>query len=164
MLTLKIPKFYTIPRWLTIVFLLLFFAGCKPTTREKSAHYEDFRPGELYSTTDIEFRIAASENIEQLNRKIQSENLTTLHEIIRWYRPVNEFNEGKYRYSVDIVWIDDQTVEVTITETGLPDDSVEGRKTILTLRRGNGIYGVISVKEAYRCYRGHKNWSAEICP
>jgi hypothetical protein len=58
------------------------------------------------------------------------------------------------------------SLKVTVETTGLRDDSIEGQKVTVVLRRsGGGAWSVISASRGQRCWpgRGHTNYSAEPC-
>ena len=109
------------------------------------------------------FNPIASEVIDNLNKQIIAMEVTTIEQVVNLYRPNEESTEGNYSYTISYKAIDEQTVEATLIEAGLLDDSVEGVKSVIRIKKDNKILKVTSIKENYRCYRGHKNWSAERC-
>lgn len=114
------------------------------------------------NTTNETFILMDSEKIEELNKTIISMEIEKKEDVVQLYRPVQEPPEGNYSYAMSSKEIDKHTTEYTIIETGLLDDSVEGLKTVMTITGSNGLR-ILSIKQNYRCYRGHREWSAENC-
>jgi len=56
-------------------------------------------------------------------------------------------------------------VTVTLTQTGLLDDSVEGIHYWLEFDAGENAWGMVWVGRQVRCYpsRGSQEWSTELC-
>jgi len=103
--------------------------------------------------------------VETLNTTIQSNSLHTNDEISNAYSPKNSEAEGDYTYTISTLEINDNTYEITILELGLMDDSMKGKKSILTISTLNELPTVISIKENYKCWtnRGHDSWNADPC-
>ncbi|MCX8020481.1 MAG: hypothetical protein N2747_08320 [Chitinophagaceae bacterium] len=116
------------------------------------------------SSTDIKYKIVPQEELDVINKKISEKKITDGEEVARLYHRKGE-GEGNYNYSITKKAIDDKTTEYTVTETGLPDDSVMGEMTILTIKKENGNLKVISIKTAICCWpgRGHTEWGTENC-
>lgn len=104
-----------------------------------------------------------SEVIDNLNTQIIALEVTTIEQVVNLYKPKEESTEGNYSYTISHEAIDEQTVEATLIEAGLLDDSVEGVKSVIRINQAGKVLKVTSIKENYRCYRGHKDWSAEKC-
>jgi hypothetical protein len=73
--------------------------------------------------------------------------------------------EDNYTYTITQKEIDHNMKEVKLVEEGLLDDSLEGVKTIMTLKFEKNRFRILSIKQNYKCYenRGHRNWSAILC-
>lgn len=118
---------------------------------------------EAMSTSSETFDFLDNEQVVALNNRVVQNNITQEEGVIDLYVPQQEQNEGNYSYTVSKNTIDIDTNEYTVVETGLPDDSIEGIQTIITINNNNNLPVVLSIKKNYRCYRGHKEWSAEKC-
>lgn len=90
-------------------------------------------------------------------------NITKPEDIAALYRPRQTETEGRYSYTVYSTVTSHNQTEITVVEEGLADDAVEGVKTVLVITKNNNAFRVISIKENYKCYRGHKAWSSEKC-
>lgn len=118
---------------------------------------------EALSNSTETFDYLDNDLIIELNDLIVKNNITQDEDIISFYIPQQEQTEGNYSYTVSIKNIDKATNEYTVVETGLPDDSIEAIKTIIIIENKNNLPVVVSIKKNYRCYRGHKEWSADKC-
>ena len=145
--------------------IFIALLGCH--TKNTSEPNKDQDPkGEIKSGKGIiteTFVQIESDVIDKLNEDIISNSISNAADVIDFYKPKSEQTEGNYSYTSSSKRIDDQTYEYTVTETGLLDDSVEGIKSVILVKNENDIFKIISIKENYRCYRGHKDWSAERC-
>lgn len=73
--------------------------------------------------------------------------------------------EGNFNQEVTVV---EQTPEmeiVTLTQTGLLDDSVEGMRYWLEFEAGDDAWEMVWAGRQVRCYpgRGSQEWSTELC-
>jgi hypothetical protein len=154
--------------WAHLSVILIFIsiaAGCQ------SGNSSD-NEGETAQTTHHTSASTAEETFVQideqvitaLNTRIAEANISSEQEVARLYKPTEDAPEGNYSYTINIQNVNHQTLELIIIEAGIPDDSVEGIKSVLTIQREGEQLRVLSIKENYRCYRGHQEWSAELCP
>lgn len=149
---------------LVLINVLLLTSCMNKTSSDKN---KDEAPSsiasEAMSTSSETFDFLDNEQVVALNNRIVQNNITQEEGVIDLYVPQQEQNEGNYSYTVSKNTIDIDTNEYTVVETGLPDDSIEGIQTIITIKNNNNLPVVLSIKKNYRCYRGHKEWSAEKC-
>jgi hypothetical protein len=148
---------------LSVTFITLF--GCNSNNSSNSKVEKEEQNKEVTtnnSNTSETFIQIERDKIDELNKSIISNKISKEEDVVSLYKPKLEESEGNYTYSVSLKKLDDQTTEYTVIETGLLDDSVEGQKTVMTINNKDNLK-VVSIKENYRCYRGHKVWSAEKC-
>ncbi|MBU3744798.1 MAG: hypothetical protein FGM61_09705 [Sediminibacterium sp.] len=146
----------------TCVFLLLVSA-CQQQQQPQNQSTEHNS-----NTTDTEisetFRQLDQAVVDSLNRKLLGQTISKSEDISMLYHPKQTETEGNYQYIVNNQKINDSTIELTLTETGLADDALKGIKTVFLIRTKGSQYTILEMKENYQCYRGHSNWSAEKCP
>jgi len=141
---------------------VLFFASCKEATNKNTTPTSE---PEIVVENGESFNVVDVATIAQLNQKIVDQNLKTGEEIMRAYNSEKSADEGNYTYTVTEKNVDEKTLEVTLIEDGILDDSVAGQKVVMTLKKTNGTFKVVLIKKNYKCWqgRGHQNWSAELC-
>jgi len=152
-----------------IVFLT---AGCMGKKNEKAADKQNEitntdingDPQEVDSNT-VTFRQIAESVINDLNKTITENNISTAEEVMRAYSPEAEETEGRYSYEITVNRIDKTLEEVTLVEDGIMDDSVKGKKVLMQIKTDAGILIVESIKQTIKCWqgRGHEHWSTEPC-
>lgn len=147
---IDIPKIY-FP--ITTVFVLITFS-CKPSSNSRN----------LNGPTQESFKEVTRETVEAFNRKLDSVSVSRPEDVADIYRPALNEEEGRYTRRVSVRETGPEMLEVTLEETGLPDDAVEGIKILFYVKQSKNRYEVERIQEAYRCYRGHKAWNAEPCP
>jgi len=103
--------------------------------------------------------------VENLNAIILDEGLTTPEAILAAYAPKDNEAEGNYSYQVEPIRIDGILVGAELTEEGLMDDSLYGRKVRVSFTTKDGRLQVLQIEESYKCRegRGHQSWSPEFC-
>lgn len=139
--------------FLMSVVLTVFF-GCKPPSTSEDSNSQN---QEIFN----ELRMSL---VDTLNQKLAANPVNRPEEIANLFKPVLPSEEGHYARTVTVKETGkSDMVEVTLEETGLPDDAVEGIKTVIDVKKENGSFKVVRIRESYRCYRGHKDWSAERC-
>jgi len=149
---------------LTVTFITLL--GCNDNnSSEKEVNKENPNTEVTANTVapSETFNQIESKVIDDLNNNIVSKKISKEEDVVGLYKPKQEQSEGKYTYTVSSKKLDNQTSEYTLIETGLSDDAVEGRKSVITITNNDNIIKVVSIKENYRCYREPKEWSAEKC-
>jgi hypothetical protein len=112
------------------------------------------------------FNTLPKEIVDTLNLHIRNKGLNTFEGILAAYAPKIENAEGNYKYEYQFTNLGKDGAMITLEETGIPDDSIEGRKVIIQLIEDVGeVWKAVSIKETYRCWqgRGHETWSAEAC-
>jgi tRNA U38,U39,U40 pseudouridine synthase TruA len=142
---------------ITTIFLLALTA-CNPNDKNTSR-----QQAASYTTNGETFNQIPGEVIERLNKDIQAMKITTAEDVVNLYRPRQQEAEGRYAYTLHTRAVNHNVTEITLVEEGLVDDAVAGVKSVLTIEKYGSMLRVISVKENYKCYRGHKDWSAEKC-
>lgn len=110
------------------------------------------------------FRQAPREKVEALNKMLDSVVISRPEDVADIYKPALSGEEGRYVRRVSARETGPETLEIILEETGLPDDAVEGIQILFQVKRSQNRYTVERIQEAYRCYRGHKSWTAEPCP
>ena len=111
------------------------------------------------------FNIVNDSIVEDLNHLITSRALNTHEKIMNTFKPKSNEIEGPYSYTITKDIIDSITTEVVLIELGLPDDSIEGEKTVMIIKSKNESLFVVSIKENFKCYqnRGHEDWGIAVC-
>lgn len=73
--------------------------------------------------------------------------------------------EGNFAQTVTVDEPSDAQAVVTLTQTGLLDDSVEGMQYRLEFAAGEGQWELVWAGRQVRCYpgRGSQDWSTERC-
>ena len=78
---------------------------------------------------------------------------------------IREPVEGNFQEDAVLIERDPNRPVVVLTQTGLPDDSVEGIRYRIEFTPEGDLWRISWVGRQTRCYpgRGHQDWSAEIC-
>lgn len=74
-------------------------------------------------------------------------------------------SEGNFNQEVTVVEQTSEMATVTLTQTGLLDDSVEGIRYWLEFDAGENAWEMVWAGRQVRCYpgRGSQEWSTELC-
>lgn len=91
-------------------------------------------------------------------------NLTSPKEVMMAYYNVDEIYSPA-NFTIDTKVLSADRFEVTLIETGMQDDSVEGQKVVMTVRKTATGWFVEEIKHNHRCWdeRGHTNWGIQKC-
>ncbi len=160
------------PIIILIGFTMLF--ACNQSKSKNETTEIDIKADTIENNSDIEinqnkteetFKQINSKTVDKLNSEIDLKKIKSEEEIMAIYRPKSLESEGDYQYNITKKNTDSGTIEVTLIETGIMDDSQAGQKVIMMLEKTKDGYTILSIKENYCCWkdRGHENWNAELC-
>jgi hypothetical protein len=78
---------------------------------------------------------------------------------------ITEPVEGNFTQEVKLIEQTPSEAVVTLTQTGLPDDSVEGRRYWLEFTAGENQWEMVWAGRQVRCRlnRGSQEWSTDLC-
>lgn len=78
---------------------------------------------------------------------------------------LEEPTEGNFNQAVEVVEQTSERAIVTLTQTGLLDDSVEGVRYWLEFDAGENAWEMVWAGRQVRCYagRGSQEWTTELC-
>ena len=78
---------------------------------------------------------------------------------------IPEPTEGNFNQEVRLVEPTSDIAVVTLTQTGLLDDAVEGMRYWLELEAGENAWEMVWAGRQVRCYanRGSQEWTTELC-
>jgi hypothetical protein len=137
--------------------------------------------GDLIRTSETPVEDPArGENIHRSDRanynqispdRVASNSNTTLtgdnpKKIVRRLLGFSDLRESRQQ-DIEIDYPHDNKAVVTLTQTGLLDDSVEGMRYRVELISSGNKWKVIWIGEQYKCNPrrgGHTDWSTELCP
>jgi len=148
---------------LTVLSLFLLTNGCENAVNPTS---EKVDPPVIQAATTESFVEIGQDKIDQWNKNIQLNNITTkseLENMICTQLTQSKNEEGNFTMEICTSQVNDSTTELTIKEMGIMDDSVKGIQTVFSIVNIEKRFVIKSMKENYQCYRGHQNWSAEKC-
>lgn len=150
---------------LTLLFVLVGLSACGPRhTQETSNASTEVRQPQESADAEM-YRLVDPERIEALNQAILSQGLGSPEAILAAYAPKDPEAEGNYSYTHTMTDVTGGRKEITLVEEGLMDDSMSGRKLIMTLAPDGAGWKVVALKETYKCWpgRGHEDWGAAPC-
>lgn len=159
----------------TLIILLSFFVlSCQNTKNNKSvdektesakADTNSVSSSGIKKEASKAYRNIDTAKVAELNELIKLKKLKSPLEIITTYSPESQVMEGDYNYDLELMVENDGIEEYVLTETGILDDSIEGRQVSMSFKKEGDSYRVLSIKESYKCRknRGSSIWSATIC-
>jgi hypothetical protein len=111
------------------------------------------------------YKVLDKATIEELNKKVATKKIATAEGVMQLFSPKQEQTEGNYQYAMSQKKLNDNTTEITLIETGLMDDSMNGVKTIMEITKHTDQLQVLTIRQNYKCYegRGHLEWRSENC-
>jgi hypothetical protein len=111
------------------------------------------------------YKVLDNATIDDLNKKVASKRITTAEGVMQLFSPKQEQTEGNYQYVLSQKNLNDNTTEVTLVETGLMDDSMNGVKTVMEISKQADQLQVLTIRQNYKCLdgRGHLEWSSDNC-
>lgn len=102
-----------------------------------------------------------------LNIKLSEETeLLSPKAIMRLYYPrTKEKLEKNERIIINEKNLSNGHTEVILIHDGLADDSMQGKKYVLELKKHDKHWQVISLKANWRCWedKGHSDWGVVLC-
>ncbi len=128
------------------------------------AKKEAKQKGLSFDSGDESFTTIQIENVVRLNQAIAEKEIDVVEEMIKEY--VQEFEgEGFGKYEIAERKLGRRQKEVIFIQEGLPDDSIRGRKVVMTMKMNQKKWEVIDIKENFKCAqnRGHQDWGTEPC-
>ncbi|MBN3860383.1 hypothetical protein GKC56_07710 [Neisseriaceae bacterium PsAf] len=143
-----------------ISFLVLLLAGFFLISCSQESSQESVIPSDDTSWYEQE-----ELDLDVLNNHIRESKIKDLSQVIDLLAPEEEFAEGNYKYSIHRQDVSDSEVIITVTETGLADDSIAGQKTKIKLKKEGDYWVVQDVLTSFQCQanRGHTTWGKEFC-
>jgi len=102
---------------------------------------------------------------KDFNDKIANRtDIGTPEELMEIYYDRSEVEDGS-TITINTVDLGKNKYEITLIHEGLPDDSVAGRKTVMTAEYTGTTWIVTEIKENWKCWegRGHTNWGTKLC-
>ncbi len=141
---------------------LILLTGCSAS--ERLAKKEANQKALSFSVDNETFTPIGSENIARLNQVITTKEIDDTEAVIKEY--VQEFEgEGFGKYEIAARKLGRHQKEVIFVQEGLPDDSIRGRKVIMTMKMNHKKWEVVAIKENFKCAqnRGHQDWGTEPC-
>ncbi|KAK3604256.1 hypothetical protein CHS0354_002064 [Potamilus streckersoni] len=116
--------------------ILSVFYGCNRQKQEQKNTEQSVHPAQeevvKNEPADAEtFEEVTPEEIARLNDTIKTQKLNTGEQIMQAYAPKEVSAEGNYSYTVSEASLSGTLKQITLTEEGLPDDSVVARKIII---------------------------------
>ncbi|QBN20431.1 hypothetical protein [Flavobacterium nackdongense] len=150
------------------VLLLLFLGSCKDKQDSTQPLENKEAPTEIkenLASQDENFKVVADSVVTRLNREIIEENIKTESEIMGLYKPKDIYAEGNYSYEIETKEIDANKKQLTLIEEGLMDDALKAQKVVMVLENASNGKKIISIKEAYKCWRNpnNENWTTALC-
>jgi len=148
---------------LTVLSFFLLTNACENAVNPTA---EKVDPPVIQAATSESFVIIGQDKIDQWNKNIQLNNITTeseLENMICRHLMQSKNEEGNHTLEISKRLLNDSTTELTVIEMGIMDDSVKGIQTVFSIVKVDKRILIKSLKENYQCYRGHQNWSAEKC-
>lgn len=142
---------------LICVLAISILASCKEK-KERTGDQPDPAAGQAY------FMVKQS-TIDSINISLNGKSFNTPEEIVQFIYPEEDQKEGKYSYTISNEGGTSGENILTLITEGIPDDSMYALKVVMTVKSENGIWKVLSIKEAYKCWpgRGHEDWGAAPC-
>ncbi|MGY6561922.1 MAG: hypothetical protein ACXITV_07435 [Luteibaculaceae bacterium] len=105
------------------------------------------------------------EVIQTLNQLIVDEKLNDPLQVVNLYKPKLEVEEGRYSYSLSMESLADGSMQYTVIEDELLDDSIQGEKTIIRFETAKGTLFIKEIKKQFKCRaeRGQQDWGPDFC-
>lgn len=141
---------------------LMSLLGCN--TSQPLAKKEAKQKELSFGVDNEAFTTIRTENIVRLNQAIATKEIDVTEEMVKEY--VQEFEgEGFGKYEIAERKLGRHQKEVIFVQEGLPDDSIRGRKVIMTMKMNQKKWEVTNIKENFKCAqnRGHQDWGTEPC-
>lgn len=154
---------------IALIMALSSCGGKKQSSTPEASHaeapMEEVKNKPSSSDEAVIYAEMSQDLVENLNAIILDEGLTTPEAILAAYAPKDNEAEGNYSYQVEPIRIDGILVGAELTEEGLMDDSLYGRKVRVSFTTEDGRLQVLQIEESYKCRegRGHQSWSPEFC-
>ncbi len=146
-----------------LLLLLVSLLACKENLESKTGFQTSEKPKNLLDSEEkfetIDFSML---NMELIKRKDDP----SPESIMKMYYPNQvEEGEGKEKISVTRNVISEKGVEVKLIHENLMDDSLNGVKHILRVKRVGARWMIVSLKKNWKCWegRGHAYWGIEKC-
>ena len=106
-------------------------------------------------------------DITEINKKIteSAEKLAPEDIMIMYYPYKVETDEGNEMITMNTTRLDKENIEVVLIHDNFLDDSVKGEKYVMSLKKIDSKWMVVSLKKNWKCWdgRGHKDWGIELC-
>jgi|GEM_PF-1710511 len=148
---------------ISIAFILLLLISCKDKIESKVGFQEkpkqevENESGEKFEKLDV----------SELNMKlVKSEEQFTPEAIMKMYYPHEvEGAEGNEQISIHRKQISKTEVEMILTHENMLDDSMNGEKYVLRLKKVGDRWVAASLKKNWKCWegRGQNSWGISNC-
>ena len=102
---------------------------------------------------------------KEFNDKIADRtDIGTPEELIEIYYDRSEVDDNS-TVTINTIDLGDNIYEITLIHEGLPDDSVAGRKIVMTAELTGTTWIVTEIKENWKCWegRGSAKWGTKLC-
>lgn len=127
-----------------------------------------FKSSDKHTKTEIinseDFKTLISDEINQ--RLDETRRELTAAEVMRLYYPYQvETKEGKESIEINEKKNKDDHTVVTLIHDNLLDDSQKAVKYVMTMKKTNNKWTVVSIKTNWKCWpnRGHTEWGTDRC-
>ncbi|GEM_PF-2140582 len=155
----------------TNIYLSLFLSliiglySCNPVNDKKQKDDATIEQKQIDEQTPAIAEEFEEINVSDFNIKL-SQNTAELspEDIMKLYYPLKvETDEGNEKIIISKRTLNNGNIEVKLIHDNLLDDSVKGIKIIMELSKSNNRWFVVSLKNNWKCWRGHSNWGIEDC-
>jgi hypothetical protein len=146
-----------------LLLLIVLLLSCKENHESKTGFQTIEKPENLLDSEEkFESLDFSKLNMELIKRKDDP----SPEDIMKSHYPNQvEGEEGNEQISIITNVISEKSVEVKLIHENLLDDSLNGVKHILRVKRVGARWMIVSLKKNWKCWegRGHTNWGIEKC-
>ncbi|MDB9315964.1 hypothetical protein PN462_22825 [Spirulina sp. CS-785/01] len=134
-------------RAIVISALLCLQAGCTAVSQESER--SDYKPISL-DRVENTYNLTEETQPQDFALQLMEQNL-------------NQSREGRQSETYKIEYPEAGKAVITVEIVGLADDSVRGMRDRYVMEY-NQTWELVWAGSQFTCYRGHQDWSAELCP